>query len=153
MSDEIRFYRAVGPHGFLSNLYPCSVTVLVPREDVIGKTFWTSEAAYQYRKPRRLDVADWIISAPKPHLVAAAAHALLSFDVREDWNTVKVAWMRTVVQAKFVQNPALREALLATGAASLIEESKTDAFWGAGKKGNGQNMLGRILMDLREWMR
>jgi len=32
----------------------------------------------------------------------------------------------------------------------LIEDSKMDGFWGIGAKGNGKNMLGRLLMEVRE---
>jgi predicted NAD-dependent protein-ADP-ribosyltransferase YbiA (DUF1768 family) len=34
-----------------------------------------------------------------------------------------------------------------------VEASKTDAFWGLGKKGNGKNMLGVLLMELRDELR
>lgn len=78
MSDEIRFYRATGPYGWLSNLYPTPFA--------FGDRVWlTAEHAYQFGKPRDPAVAEWIVSAPKPHLVAVAAHALLRFDVREGW--------------------------------------------------------------------
>lgn len=69
---EIKFYRATGEWGFLSNLYKRAI---VPEED----TFRGAEDAYQFGKPKDRAIADWIVSAPKPHLCAAASHALLSF--------------------------------------------------------------------------
>jgi N-glycosidase YbiA len=51
--------------------------------------------------------------------------------------------------AKF-SSPVLAEKLLFTHPRQLIEESNTDAFWGLGKKGNGRNMLGVLLMETRE---
>lgn len=57
--------------------------------------------------------------------------------------------MRKAVRAKFTQHWVLLEQLLATGAAQLIEHTKNDSYWGDGGDGRGQNMLGRILMEIR----
>jgi ribA/ribD-fused uncharacterized protein len=140
---EIRFYRSTGEYGFLSNLFKRPV-------NFEGRDFSCSEEAYQYGKPRDKAVAEWIVKAPKPHLCAAAAHSLFVFDVREDWNDTKVERMRQVLKAKFDQHRDLAEKLVATGDAALIEESNMDAFWGIGKKGNGKNMLGVLLMEIRK---
>lgn len=143
---EIRFYRATGPHGFLSNLFPCSVLF----ED---RTFRNAEEAYQYGKPAKREVAEWIVSAPTPTLCAQAAHALFVWQVRPDWGAVKVVRMGQVLRAKFSQHPDLLQELLDTGDAALVEESTMDAFWGIGKKGTGKNMLGQLLMGLRSEFR
>lgn len=146
MTVEIRFYRATGEFGFLSNLYKRPIIFECRR-------FPHSEAAYQFGKPSDIAVADWIVSAPKPHLCAAAAHALLAFDIRLNWNDIKVQRMKQVLHAKFYQHKDLETALLSTDNAVLIEESKTDAFWGVGKKGTGKNMLGVLLMEVRQEIR
>lgn len=140
-SQTILFYRAVGKYGFLSNLYKIPVTFE-------GKTFPHSEAAYQFGKASDPDVAEWLIAAPKPHLCAAAAHSLLPFDIRENWNLIKVDRMHRVLKEKF-KNGDMMMRLIETGQAQLVEDSKTDAFWGIGKKGNGKNMLGLLLMSVR----
>ena len=159
---EIRFCRASGPCGFLSNLYRLKTPIRLPDEfDQKGRLirkaacFWTSEAAYQYGKPKKQGVADWIVSAPAPHLCAAAGHALFVFDVRPDWNKIKVDRMRSVLRLKFdsTERYPLCKALLDTGDAALIEASNTDAFWGIGKKGTGKNMLGKLLMEVRDELR
>ena len=139
---EIRFYRAIGRYGFLSNLFKRPIIFE-------GKEFSCSETAYQFGKARDPAVAEWIISAPKPHLCAAAAHALFVFDVKPDWNNTKINRMKNVLNAKFTQHEDLKKRLLETGSAMLIEESNIDAFWGIGKKGNGKNMLGILLMQVR----
>lgn len=141
--NETRLYRAIGKYGPFSNLFRRKILF----ED---REFDHSEAACQFGKPKDTVVAEWIISAPKPHLVADAAHSLLVFDIRADWNKIKVDRMRAVLFAKFTQHEDLKQLLLRTGDATLIEGSKTDAFWGAGKKGNGKNMLGLLLMETRE---
>ncbi len=64
--------------------------------------------------------------------------------------------------AKFLQLPALRQTLLATGNAPIVYNNTqrggtdtdwycdhTDSFWGISSEENGCNMLGRILMALR----
>jgi len=140
--DAVRFYRVTGEYGFLSNLFPREI-------GFEGKTFRSSEDAYQYGKPRDRAVAEWLIAAPNPRLCALAAHALLRYDVRSDWNDIKVQRMRDVLRAKFNQHRDLAQKLIATGKATLIEDSKTDAFWGIGRRGNGKNMLGVLLMELR----
>ena len=49
-----------------------------------------------------------------------------------------------------MQNPKLRDALLATGNSLLIEGNTWgDYFWGK-VNGHGENQLGLILMDVRE---
>ena len=145
MNEEIRFYRASGKYGFLSNLYNKEITF----EEQI---FRNSEEAYQYGKPKDRATAEWIISAPKPHLCAIAAHSLLVFDITPNWNKTKVDRMYRVLKAKFTHEE-LKSMLLNTGNATLIEDSKADAFWGVGKKGTGKNMLGKLLMQVREEIR
>lgn len=146
MSKEIRFYRSSGEFGFLSNLYKKEI-------EFEGRKFPHSEAAYQFGKPKDPSVAEWIVNAPKPHLCAAMAHSLLSFDIKPEWNEIKVDRMRNILRVKFSQHEDLKKLLLGTGDAILIEDSKTDAFWGIGKKGNGKNMLGVLLMEIRKEMR
>ncbi|MFL5340570.1 MAG: NADAR domain-containing protein [Gemmataceae bacterium] len=57
--------------------------------------------------------------------------------------------MRKAVREKFMQNSQLAVSLRATGDADLIEDSTTDAFWGAGADGRGKNWLGRVLLEVR----
>ena len=145
MTDEIRFYRATGPHGFLSNLYPA-------RLFFEGRWFDCAEQAYQFGKPQSQSVAEWLIAAPTFSLCAQAAHALLPWQVRPDWSREKVPRMQLILRAKFTQDGHTSELfaqLQATGDSPLIEESKTDAFWGIGRKGDGKNMLGILLMAQR----
>jgi len=62
--------------------------------------------------------------------------------------------MRWCVAAKLVANPTTFLAcLLDTGTSDIVELSMKDDFWGAIPTGNrlvGQNMLGKILTDLRD---
>jgi N-glycosidase YbiA len=144
-TPAIRFYLVRGDHGFLSNLYRCQV-------EVDGIVFGSAEHAYQFGKPKHPVVCEWIRAAPLPRLAATAGHHLSVYDIVPDWEAAKVPRMRRVVEAKFRQNADLRERLLATGEAELVEESR-DGFWGEGQFGNGQNMLGSILREVRDRLR
>ena len=42
---------------------------------------------------------------------------------------------------------------LATGDEELVEDSPNDYYWGRGRSGTGKNMLGRILMEVRDELR
>lgn len=143
--EKIIFYRTTGQYGFLSNLYPCEVLI-------DGKMFISAEHAYQYAKPNKQAIKDYIQIAPLPRLAAIVGHGLFMYDVTYDWALIKVERMRQVLESKF-SNEVLRKKLLETGDAVLIEGSKTDAFWGTGKRGAGKNMLGILLMELREILR
>ena len=61
--------------------------------------------------------------------------------------------MRNALMAKFTTHSDLRDALLATGDEELVENAPTDYFWGCGKLGGGQNMLGKLLMATRQALR
>ena len=69
--------------------------------------------------------------------------------VRADWATARLSAMETALQAKFCTYPGLRDLLLSTAGAVLVEASQNDLFWGAGRDGNGENKLGLLLMQLR----
>lgn len=138
----IKFYRATGTYGFLSNLFKKPV-IFEERE------FPTSEHAYLYGKFKDEETREWAMKSPKPHLLSILAHGLFSWDIVENWSKIKVNRMYKVLKVKF-SNVKLREKLLETGNSILIENSKTDPFWGIGKKGNGKNMLGKLLMKVRE---
>ena len=147
---EIRFYRSnERPYGVLSNLYRCKVVFE-------GREYETAEHAYQAGKARDNAVRDWILSAPSPSLVAMAAHGLYTWDIAPNWSKTKFNRMRGVVRAKFTQNPPLKQLLLSTGEARLIEAATVDNVvnrtWGE-VNGKGKNMLGCILMEVRDELR
>ena len=69
---------------------------------------------------------------------------------RDDWEDVKVDIMRRSVELKFQTHENLRQLLLSTGRAEIVENAPIDGFWGCGPDGKGLNMLGKILMDTRK---
>jgi len=76
---------------------------------------------------------------------------------RPDWHEVNLKIMEDLVMAKFVDHENLRELLLATGDAEIVESNTWhDIFWGRcvcpQHHGEGRNELGIILMKVRAWL-
>jgi len=142
----IKFYTTKGEHGCFSNFSRHSVKLK-------GKLWLTSEHYFQAQKfvdtPHEEEVR---VEALTP-MQAAKMGREHSRPLRKDWETVKDDIMREVVYAKFTQHKALKETLLATGDALLIEHTVNDSYWADGGDGSGKNMLGIILMEVRERIR
>lgn len=79
---------------------------------------------------------------------------LADWDNLQKPNVNKVDVMMNVLRAKFGQNPSLKEMLMATGSAYLVEHlpdaNRSDRFWSDGFDGTGLNQLGICLMKLRQ---
>ena len=141
MNAPIEFYRVDDPYGTFSNFasYPIELKSV---------TWPTSEHYFQAQKFAGTVHEEMIRGAASP-TIAAKMGRDRQRPLRTDWAQVKNDIMREAVRAKFNQHRILREQLLATGDAPLIEHTKNDSYWGDGGDGRGQNMLGRILMEIR----
>ena len=126
------------PYEFLSNFHPATV-----RLD--GVEYPTVEHAYQAAKTLDFSEREHVRSAPTPALAKERGQRVT---VRRDWNDRKVAVMRDLLAQKFA-DPVLRERLAATTPLELIEGNTWgDRFWGV-YEGEGENWLGRLLMEIR----
>lgn len=118
-----------------------------------GIRFDTSEAAYHWEKfPDEPEVREMIVAAPSAHEAFKIAESQRVFR-RSDWDVVKVGIMRSILRAKVEQHEYVRRKLLATGSRELIEDSWRDDFWGWGPTRDGQNMLGKLWMEIRAELR
>ena len=70
--------------------------------------------------------------------------------LRSDWESVKDKVMLKALRAKARQHKDFRRALFETENAYLIEASPWDYYWGEGSKKTGKNMLGKLLMKVRD---
>ena len=70
-----------------------------------------------------------------------------------NWDNAKIAQMKRVLIAKAEQHLYVFRKLLATGDRELVENSWRDDFWGWGPNRDGQNMLGKLWMEVREELR
>lgn len=145
MADRIEFYSVVDEHGFLSNFADAPLKLK-------GRWWPTSEHYFQAQKFAGTQHEALIRKAKTPS-VAAQMGRDRRRPLRKDWESVKDNVMRDAVRAKFSQHTDLREALLATGNAVLVEHTDRDDYWGDGGDGSGRNMLGRILMGVRAELR
>jgi hypothetical protein len=127
-----------GDFGFLSNFWPSKVTL-------DGVEFDNVEAAFQAAKTHDLTEREKIRSASTPGKAKKLGRKV---SLREDWNDIRISVMRDLLQQKF-NNKELRKLLIDTGSAALVEGNTwNDKFWGV-CDGEGENNLGKLLMDIR----
>lgn len=158
----IEFYDAKKAHGFLSNFYISPITIQ-------GITYSSVEHFFQASKFDDPWYRDQIIKAKTPAMAKyIAAQKIIGrwpwqiqldiiiengisrgVHIRENWDKHRIKVMIKGVLHKF-KNPTLRKMLLDTDRAILIEASPRDNFWGWGKDKKGKNMLGKILMCVRD---
>ena len=119
-----------------------------------GHRYPTSEHVYHVEKFRnyRGDIADMIAFAPSAHEAFKIAERHKA-DRRPDWDEIKVEVMREILRAKAMQHEYVHLKLLATGDRELVENSWRDDFWGWGPNRDGQNMLGKLWMEIRAELR
>ena len=127
-----------------------------------GHRFDTLEAAYHWEKfangslpsegPLRRTVAEMVIRAPSAHEAFKIAQRFEHVR-RPDWGEVKVQTMGALLRKKVEQHEYVRRKLLATGDRELVENSWRDDFWGWGPDRDGQNMLGKLWMEVRNELR
>lgn len=110
----------------------------------------TAEHAYHVQKfTGCAHVAIAILTAPSAHVAfqIAQRHKPLQ---HVDWNEMRLNVMRNILRAKVAQHEYVRRKLLATGDRQLVENSWRDDYWGWGPAQDGQNMLGKLWMEIRE---
>jgi ribA/ribD-fused uncharacterized protein len=86
-------------------------------------------------------------------MVAARMGRSRKRPLRPDWEAVKDDIMREVLHAKFSQHADIRQVLLDTGDALIVEHTTNDSYWADGGDGSGKNMLGKLLMEVRAQLR
>jgi ribA/ribD-fused uncharacterized protein len=106
------------------------------------------------------ETAAKILQAESPQEQKALGRKIRNFDTNI-WLLFREGVVYTASHAKFTQNPALEEILLATKGTTLVEASPYDKIWGIGLGENdpkassratwdGLNLLGETLTRVRE---
>lgn len=156
-----RFVFFSSPHsdnGCLSNWYES-------RFSLDAHEFESAEQAFLYLKALSSHdeaTALRVFAMNEPHYFARLNKQIRPFDARR-WAERREAAMRQIVHEKFVQSQELQDFLLATGDALIVNCSK-NPLWSCGlqmaqverldvTRWMGQNLLGQILMDLRQELR
>lgn len=141
--NTIEFFD--GKYSFLSNFYPSPI-------DFKKETWKTVEHLFQAAKTYDKSAQEEIRNAPTPGDAKFLGRRVA---LRPDWNDVKRKVMAKFVRLKFKQNSDIKEKLLRTGNALIIEGNTWhDNIWGVCicarcDKKEGQNLLGKILMEAR----
>lgn len=136
---SIKFYRTRDPYGFLGNFYPA-------RMYVYGRWWNWVEAPYQSAKTPVLEEKEAIWKAERAMESRNLGQKVMMVP---NWDAIKRDVMKECCLAKFLQHSDLRHNLIATGTEELVEDSPVDWYWGCGKDGTGQNVLGQVLMEIR----
>jgi N-glycosidase YbiA len=138
----IYFYSNIDEYGCFSNFSPHGF-------EVDGVYWPTVEHYFQAQKFAGTEYEILIRQAKSPKQAKSQGRRR-DWPLREDWEAVKVDLMRRAVRRKFETHEDIRVLLIGTGDEELIENAPNDYFWGCGRFGSGQNMLGKILMEARE---
>lgn len=141
--------------GIYSNFYP--VTFLYK-----NKIFVNSEQAFMWEKAIAFNDHEMtykIMNSNNPSDAKKFGRKVKNFNDKE-WDKVKEQIMFDVVFAKFNSNILLKKELISTNNKIIVEASPFDKIWGVGldqnnpdildeNKWKGQNLLGKVLMNVR----
>lgn len=159
---------AQGQYGALANFHRTAKSLIWE-----GKPYQTAEHLYHAMKyifpgasRRYLEYAEEIRKASTPYKAKLLGQQtrLYRYPWQRDLNTIidrysdvsldsteldirRLEIMRLTIKCKIEQDEYSRNLLLSTGAATIIKVGHP--FWGQDMFGNGDNMIGEILMALR----
>ena len=153
------FHLPEEPFGFLSNWYMSDF-------ELDGKKFNCNEQYIMYRKAMLLGdetTAKKIMDAQTPAEQQKLGQSAIGFNERL-WHGMRQVVAARGLYAKFSQNKELRDQLLVTEDAFLVECAYTDLNWACGwhlddperkdiSQWRGKNLLGFALMEVREQLR
>ncbi len=117
--------------------------------EIWGEIFSTAEHAYQ---------ASRIKTGPQRDAVRNASSPLDSWREGQKYKNDpdlqleefdKDAVMEEIFRAKITQHPDIAEVLKESGTRELLKVHDTDYYWGTGKDGSGENIMGKLWMKLR----
>lgn len=153
----IGFYHENEKYGCFSNWYHAEF-------DYAGRHYLNVEQYMMYHKVwmfKQYDLADKIMRSTDPAECKKLGRTKFAEFDGKVWDKICYTIVKRGVKAKFIQNPDFLQELLSTGTALLAECSLRDEKWGIGididdpdhqdvSKWHGENLLGRILMEVRE---
>jgi ribA/ribD-fused uncharacterized protein len=144
---------------FLSNWIPSDLSI-----EAFGEIFTNSEQLYMWLKAmhfRDKETAKRIVEeGTSPRVAKDLGRLVKNYDDKE-WDKIREGQMYIAVKAKFESSELLKEKLLNTGDRILVEGTPFDPVWGVmikwdddrildEKNWKGQNLLGKVLMKVRE---
>lgn len=109
-----------------------------------GITFPSVENYYQAYKTLDIDIRKEFVNI-SPRDAKFKGRNLI---IRNDWENVKENIMRKGLRIKF-SNPELLQLLLNTNYQELMHLSPWDKYWGVDNNGDGNNLLGAMIEQIR----
>jgi ribA/ribD-fused uncharacterized protein len=134
-----------GDYRFLSNFWPAHIVL----DNVIYPSI---EVAYQASKWKPEDREPFLHFSNEQSIIHNRNIIPNRFS-EDEWNVYKFEIMKSLVTQKFNpnSNSGNYHKLLATNNKHLEEMNWWgDLYWGTDRNGSGQNMLGKILMEVRK---
>jgi len=142
----IYFYSArENPYGCFSNFSPHGI-------ELDGQWWPTTEHYFQAQKFAGTPFTEKVRLAHSPKQAAEIGRDR-NLPLRRDWERVKDDVMLRAVLCKFETHEDIRQILLDTGDEDIVENTSYDYYWGCGTNGDGKNMLGKILVEVRTILR
>lgn len=147
----IAFKRVKDAYGWMSNMSPHPV-----------HGFRTAEAAFQALRFADENIRQLIKAEKSPMGAKMLAKKHIEKMTIQPRSSLDLILMESIVLAKLLQNPELKDQLLATDNQLIIEDvsarqNESGLFWGAALQPhgawNGHNHLGKIWMKWRDHIR
>ena len=147
---DISFTKTELPYGWLGNMFAAPITYQ-------GQIWLTSEALFQALRFEDATIREMIRNDKSPMGAKMVAKKYMTKSVVEPMSMEDIDNMRLCLRIKFDQHRDLRDKLLKTWDHIIFEDVSArnkarHKFWGAVKtdgKLDGNNMLGKLLMELR----
>lgn len=135
-----------GENRFLSNFYQSDI-------EIDGIIYPNAEVAFQAQKYKNDEDKREFAKIKNP-VIAKRKGRTIQINV-DEWNKIRLDVMKRICLEKFKQNEEIKQKLLDTKDAILIEGNNWhDTFWGIDNKtGEGLNHLGKILMEVRDQLK
>ena len=148
ISECVAIRKVKEPWGIFGNFAPTPIIIN-------GVTFKTSELLFQLMKFKEKEPILAVYNAKPPKMIAKHWEKTHR---REDWGRMIVDAMKFCITQKYEQSEDFRKELERSKGKYIVEDQtsfpkKTPDTWGVKQQGSdfvGPNLLGRLLMELRD---
>ena len=148
ISECVAIRKVKEPWGIFGNFAPTPIIIN-------GVTFKTSELLFQLMKFKEKEPILAVYNAKTPKMIAKHWEKTHR---REDWGRMIVDAMKFCITQKYEQSEDFRKELERSKGKYIVEDQtsfpkKTPDTWGVKQQGSdfiGPNLLGRLLMELRD---
>ena len=148
VSECVAIRKVKDPWGIFGNFAPTPIIIN-------GVTFKTSELLFQLMKFKEEEPILAVYNAKNPKMIAKHWEKTHR---REDWGRMIVDAMKFCITQKYEQSEDFRKELERSKGKYIVEDQtsfpkKTPDTWGVKQQGSdfiGPNLLGRLLMELRD---